>query len=183
LLLNERTVIARGWWQGGRKGESGDTGIDLNRELLEEARAQGRNNDGEIRTLIGEAWTLTAVQSLMVQRVGAGIASGDLPGPAAAMLKAMAALNDVRLGEIAQEIAGDGAIAWPAADPSPYAYSRLASRRIGIGGGTTEMQLNAIAERILDLPREPNNDRSLPFSELRHNSNVSPAAPDQRRSG
>jgi alkylation response protein AidB-like acyl-CoA dehydrogenase len=132
---------------------------------------------------IGEAWTLTAVQSLMVQRVGAGIASGDLPGPAAAMLKAMAALNDVRLGEIAQEIAGDGAIAWPATDPSPYAYSRLASRRIGIGGGTTEMQLNAIAERILDLPREPSNDRALPFSELRHNSNVSPAAPDQRRSG
>jgi alkylation response protein AidB-like acyl-CoA dehydrogenase len=181
LLLNERTVIARGWWQGGRKGESADTGVDLNLELLQEARAQGRDNDGEIRTLIGEAWTLTAVQSRMLQRVSAAIASGDLPGPAAAMLKAMAALNSVRLGEIAQEIAGAGGIAWLAADPSPYAYSQLDSRGIGIGGGTIEMQLNAIAERILDLPREPNNDRVLPFSKLRHNSNASQAGRDPDR--
>jgi hypothetical protein len=32
------------------------------------------------------------------------------------------------------------------------------------------MQRNAIAERLLGLPREPSEDRVLPFRELRHNT-------------
>nr|BFE81460.1 hypothetical protein GCM10020093_040610 [Planobispora longispora] len=45
---------------------------------------------------------------------------------------------------------------WSLAPASPY-WNRmiLATRAFTIGGGTTEVQLNIIAERALGLPRDP----------------------------
>jgi alkylation response protein AidB-like acyl-CoA dehydrogenase len=43
----------------------------------------------------------------------------------------------------------------------------LASPGTRIGGGTDEVQLNVIAERALGLPREPFDDKEVPYRELR----------------
>lgn len=168
LMMNERTAVGRGWSLGGRRGESEEKGIELSSDLLELARHLGRDQDPGVRSLIGESWVLNAVQAQTVKRVSAAMRTGDLPGHAAAILKAMSGVTGPRQGEIALAVAGPAAAAWTPGSHERWGHRRLSSH--GIGGGTTEMQRNAIAERLLGLPREPSPDRELPFSQIRQNT-------------
>jgi 3-oxochol-4-en-24-oyl-CoA dehydrogenase len=49
----------------------------------------------------------------------------------------------------------DGAIGDPGSEQGKWADRLLASRAATIYGGTSEVQLNIIAERLLGLPRDP----------------------------
>jgi len=59
---------------------------------------------------------------------------------------------------MAQSNMGDGS------DEIDIVKALLSSRSATIGGGTTEIQKNTIAERMLGLPAEPRLDRDLPWS-------------------
>lgn len=168
LMMNERTAVGRGWSLAGRQGENEEKGIELSPTLVDLARSEGRLDDPHVRALIGESWVLNAAQALTVKRVSAAMRSGDLPGYAAAILKLMSGVTSPRIGEIELEVAGSRAAAWKAGDRVGAGFHRLNSH--GIGGGTTEMQRNAVSERLLGLPRDPTADRELPFSQLRQNT-------------
>ena len=176
LMVNERSAIGRGWSLGGSRSDGTEAGIVLSTAMLDDARSAGRDQDPHVRALIGEAWVLTAVQGLASRRVSAAIRTGELPGQAAAILKAMVGYTSLRVGEVGLEVGGTRSVAWRPSAASPYGVRRLTSQNIG--GGTTEMQLNGVAERLLGLPREPSNDRTVPFNQLRHNTmTATPARP------
>ena len=83
------------------------------------------------------------------------LAGGD-PMPAAAISKLLSMRTAQGYAEFAVASFGtDGAIGDPEQPPGKWAAYLLASRATTIYGGTSEVQLNIIAERLLGLPRDP----------------------------
>jgi 3-oxochol-4-en-24-oyl-CoA dehydrogenase len=83
------------------------------------------------------------------------LAGGD-PMPAAAISKLLSMRTGQGYAEFAVSSFGtDGAIGDPESAPGKWAEHLLYSRATTIYGGTTEVQLNIIAERLLGLPRDP----------------------------
>ena len=62
-----------------------------------------------------------------------------------------------------------GPCAGPSASTSPAAspgYRYLRAKGNSIEGGTTEVLLNIVAERVLGLPAEPRNDKDVAWKDL-----------------
>jgi alkylation response protein AidB-like acyl-CoA dehydrogenase len=83
------------------------------------------------------------------------LAGGD-PMPAAAISKLLSMKTGQGYAEFAVSSFGTDAIVGdPETPPGAWGHYLLASRATTIYGGTTEVQLNIIAERLLGLPRDP----------------------------
>jgi alkylation response protein AidB-like acyl-CoA dehydrogenase len=101
------------------------------------------------------------------------MASGALPGHAAAIVKLLSGKVGARRTALLSELAGPLGVAAALDADAPFAVRHAGVERVtlhNIGGGTGEMQANTIAERLLGLPREPSPDRELPFDQLLRNS-------------
>jgi hypothetical protein len=65
------------------------------------------------------------------------------------------------------EVAGQDATAWAEDGSASQAAIWYLMRQGGtLGGGSTEMARNVIAERVLNMPRERSVDRDLPFRDV-----------------
>jgi alkylation response protein AidB-like acyl-CoA dehydrogenase len=83
------------------------------------------------------------------------LAGGD-PMPAAAISKLLSMRTGQGYAEFAVSTFGtDAAIGDPGSIQGKWGEHLLYSRATTIYGGTTEVQLNIIAERLLGLPRDP----------------------------
>ncbi|HEY3696489.1 acyl-CoA dehydrogenase family protein [Phenylobacterium sp.] len=168
LMVNERAGVGRGWHIGLGRAATAQH-LELATGLMELVREAGRANDSHARQLVGEAWVLDAVQTLTTKRIGAGLRSGAIPGASAALLKLMGGKIAARRTALVSELAGPQGVAAPAAAGGPRT-GLLRVMTHSIGGGTAEMQSNAVAERLLGLPRDATFDREMPFNQLRHNT-------------
>ena len=135
--------------------------------MVELARANGKLDDPYTRDLIGEGRTLARAGSELMGRIAEGIATRTLPDGYAAIGRLMSSVVGVRNNTISMELAGPAAVASKRGDPGRgYGMNYMVRQQACIGGGTTEMARNNIAERVLGMPREQTHDRNLAFRDV-----------------
>jgi alkylation response protein AidB-like acyl-CoA dehydrogenase len=160
LLGYERAMIADafGASRGGEKKRSGKGS-----RLVQLARQYGfANGDGAtlqdavLRDEIARTEMDERAFHLTVQRSRDAAKAGHQPGPESSLFKVYATELNKDRHELMVRIAGAQGLGWegPGYDEDEVALTRawLRSRGNSIEGGTSEIQLNIIAKRVLALP-------------------------------
>jgi alkylation response protein AidB-like acyl-CoA dehydrogenase len=167
-LAHDRAGMARGWHIGLRQ-EADAEHLELSPGLIALTKDLGLAQDPHARALVGEAFVLDMVQALTTRRVSGALMKGALPGAWGAVPSLLHARTSIRRSALMSELAGPvGVAVAPDGDGPRQGMSRVMTHRIG--GGTLETQLNNVAERVLELPREPGPSRDTPFNQLRTNA-------------
>src|SRR6266581_2779997 len=125
-------------------------------DLVRLARAQGRAGDPVVRQEIARGWIEVALMGLMNCRTLTRLERGEEPGPESSLVKLFWASLTQRLHQLALELEGSyaGLVAGSphAVGDGRWQQAFLWSRVGAIAGGTSEVQANIIAQRILGLP-------------------------------
>lgn len=112
--------------------------------------------DGAVRQKVAELYSRMALQRLTGKRILSNMAAGAAPGPEASTAKLFATPLVEDVCDFALSLIGLAGQEEPAdAAPERARWLRLAyqARGTSIAGGTTFVQRNILAERILNLPR------------------------------
>ena len=118
--------------------------------LLSEPGAAISLQDPRIRDRVAGVYADIACMRWMCNRSLAQMRNGQPTGPDGSLAKLAWGRVEQRLAELAVDMLGTaGGI------DGPWAYNLAAARQTTIAGGTTEINLNIIAEMGLGLPREP----------------------------
>jgi len=113
-------------------------------------------SDPVSRDAVAQLAVLETVSQWTTDRADQDAARGRV-GPSGSMLKLSASRVEQRAATLAVNLRGVAATAWQD-DDDPDAHLVhwfLGSRANSIAGGTDQIQLNIIGERVLGLPREP----------------------------
>jgi len=164
-LMYERMMIGGGGGGGGnqRRRAGRDEGA-----LMRLARQVGAVDDPELRDRVIDLFVQQRILRLLGQRMVID-AKGRPPGPEFSMMKLLGARIGAAVTELAVNLPGPAGIAWEDDDSigRRWTQSLLASRSGKIAGGTDEVMLNILGERVLGLPQDPRPDKELPFREVK----------------
>jgi alkylation response protein AidB-like acyl-CoA dehydrogenase len=149
-LENERVSMAAGLSIG--------HGVEAVLELAEASGAlEPIHGDDRVRNRLGQLVVTAqaiAVMGLRTTLRALGGDSGRGPGPEASVRKLLGVEHEQRVQEVGMSLLGP----WAAVDQGDGARwfgGFLGNRALSIGGGTSEIQRNVIAGRLLGLPRDP----------------------------
>jgi alkylation response protein AidB-like acyl-CoA dehydrogenase len=143
-LANERVAMGSGASFGGGVAALLSLVDDLGPADLDEATLDALGG------LLSESHTLAALGQRSTYRALAG----GVPGPEASVRKLLGAEHDQRTQEFGLGLLG-GEGATTEGRAGQWTFGFLANRCLTIAGGTSEVQRNVIAERLLGLPRDP----------------------------
>ena len=149
LLQHERTMAA----SLGRSGSSKKKPIEkFALETL--GNVDGKLADPVLRQKLARFQIREQAFTLTLQRVGDEMKAGADPGPASSLLKYYGSEINKERHELQLAIGGMDSLGWEGEsfDEGHVARSWLRSKANSIEGGTSEIQLNIIAKRVLGLP-------------------------------
>jgi alkylation response protein AidB-like acyl-CoA dehydrogenase len=175
-LSGERQMVS-GAGSGGVDRVGGASTAHLMRLARQRAAdgLPGGWDDPAVRDRLIRLWCEEQVRGWTNQRVRARIASGLAPGPESSIGKVHGSELNQRVQAAAADLLGASGTAWPGdpADPGDYAASMpaevrgmLRSRANTIEGGTSEVNKNVLAERVLGLPKDVDPWRGQPWRDL-----------------
>ncbi|MDX2169125.1 MAG: acyl-CoA dehydrogenase family protein [Deltaproteobacteria bacterium] len=125
--------------------------------LLDLARRQRRDADPGVRQQLAQLAVEVQLAKLTAYRNVSGIQRTGQPGPEGSILKLFWSEVEQRLMEVAGALLGPHASLWRddprAVDAGSWARELLWTRSATIYAGTSEVQRNIIAQRVLGLPR------------------------------
>jgi alkylation response protein AidB-like acyl-CoA dehydrogenase len=147
------------------------------------ARGNGAHTDPLVRQDLVRLYTLNELGRLNAERLKATrAAGGDIPGMANIAKLSMSAVMRLTRDLGLRIVGAQGML--HAYDPESQAAlneatgnpflpgvtgSALYAQAPSIYGGTDQIQRNIIGERVLGLPKEPGNEKDVPFSQLLRN--------------
>jgi alkylation response protein AidB-like acyl-CoA dehydrogenase len=162
-LSNERVSLSTGgvlWGDG-----------PMSSDLFDLIRDRGGVSDPVMRQRVAQLFIEAEVLRLIRLRTVTAAVKGEPPGPEASIRKAMADEHGQRVMSLAKDLAGahglvngtgplggggsgNGVSVRGASGDAVWSYGYLYSRALTIGGGTSQVQRNIIAERVLGLPHD-----------------------------
>ncbi|WAX56368.1 acyl-CoA dehydrogenase [Jatrophihabitans cynanchi] len=142
-LANERVAL------------SYDSSIGSGGERLLAIAAQLGGLDAEQLCTLGTLLADAQAGGLLALRTTLRSLAGGQPGAESSIGKLLGAEHTQLVWQTAMDWLGPDALTLDLADRTSAAHRFLNARCLTIAGGTTEVQLNIIAERLLGLPRDP----------------------------
>ena len=114
-------------------------------------------SDSQVRQRLARLYTDVKTFKLNTMRQMATLGQGHLPGPEGSLLKLQWSELNQRLVELAFDLEGPYSSLAPDSVDAPlegrWQYEYLRARGNTIEAGTSEVQRNIVAERVLGLPR------------------------------
>ena len=164
-----RTMLV--YERGARGGSVPDTPVEpgpLAPDLVESARAFGRERDPVARQLVARGHSLDFLYQALTRRIAITLQQSGADAGIAAYGKLAHGTFDAERALIGMELARGDSIAWDAPEGAgaSTALTFLNGRINAIAGGSDQMQRNAISEQVLGLPREPSFERDKPFDQV-----------------
>lgn len=161
-LANERVSLSEGGAMWGYGPKAAD--------LLDLVRERGGVSDSPLRDRLISVWLEGQILEVLRHRMVQRAIQGGPPGPETSVRKAIADQHGQHVFQMARDLAGARGMLTDAGplggEAGFWEYGFLFSPALTIGGGTAEVQLGVIGERILGLPREPDPNLDKPWSEI-----------------
>lgn len=116
--------------------------------------ASGRLRAGTLRSVIAQYQLDTLAFGATMEKVTAEAKAGQGLGPASSIFKYYGTELNKRRNELLLSVEGESALGWDGEEYSEGEIARawLRSKGNSIEGGTSEVQLNIVAKRVLGLP-------------------------------
>jgi acyl-CoA dehydrogenase len=135
--------------------------------LIALAQELGITDDQQTRQRLAHCYTREMVLRYLQMRTQTRLTRGEELGPETSILKLAFGRHRVQTADDAMIFLRGRALSYQQDTMfDSWLSDYLDSPRSTIGGGTEQMQKNAIGERLLGLPREPGDDGRTPWKDL-----------------